>query len=182
MGTEVEYVKRRTGHGTEAFRRIFSPGSIGGKAVCHVSQTMGKHRSWSMRVDGFRDHVATDGSLPGVAGPWCACGWTVVQLGHDEETGVRGGQSSQPSSVSSEGWIVPPQLMWITKGSSMGLEEENCSALAQKAKDADHVKALRSQHPKGGATKVTFSNQLLREAKNEPANDDAMLDEARWLR
>ena len=85
-----------------------------------------------MPVDGFRDHVATDGSLLGVAGPWWKCGWTVVQLGHDEEMGVRGGQSSQPSSVSSERWIVPPQLMWITKGSSMGLGEENCSALAQK--------------------------------------------------
>ena len=44
------------------------------KTVCHVSQTMGKHRSWSMPVDGFRDHVATDGSLLRVAGPWCACG------------------------------------------------------------------------------------------------------------
>ena len=30
-------------------------------------------------------HVATDGSLPGSAGKWGACGWAVVQLDHDEE-------------------------------------------------------------------------------------------------
>ena len=44
----------------------------------------------SMRVgvfEGFRDHVATDGSLLGVSGKWCACGWSVVQLDHDEELG-----------------------------------------------------------------------------------------------
>ena len=34
---------------------------------------------------GFRDHVATDGSLLVVAGKWSACGWSVVQLDHDEE-------------------------------------------------------------------------------------------------
>ena len=28
-----------------------------------------------------------DGSLLGVAGKWGACGWSVVQLDHDEEMG-----------------------------------------------------------------------------------------------
>ena len=36
---------------------------------------------------GFRDHVATGGSLLGVAGTWAACGWSVVHLDHDEELG-----------------------------------------------------------------------------------------------
>ena len=46
-----------------------------------------KHRSWSMQVDVFRGHVATDGSLLGKTGKWRACGWAVVQLDYDEEIG-----------------------------------------------------------------------------------------------
>ena len=45
-------------------------------------------RSGSLRrlpVEGFKGHVATDGSLLGSAGKWRACGWAVVQLDHDEE-------------------------------------------------------------------------------------------------
>ena len=44
-----------------------------------------KHQSRSMQVEGFRSHVATDGSLLGTAGKWGACGWAVVQLDYDEE-------------------------------------------------------------------------------------------------
>ena len=33
-------------------------------------------------------HVATDGSLPGTAGKWSVCGWSVVQLDDDEEFGA----------------------------------------------------------------------------------------------
>ena len=40
-----------------------------------------------MPVEGFRNHVVTDGSLLGVSGRWSACGWSVVQLDHDEEMG-----------------------------------------------------------------------------------------------
>ena len=43
-----------------------------------------KHKSWSIPAGGFRDHVATDASLLGVAGKWSACGWS---LDHDEEMG-----------------------------------------------------------------------------------------------
>ena len=46
-----------------------------------------KHRSWCMQVEGFRDHVATDGSLLGKTGKWEACGCAVVQLDYDEEMG-----------------------------------------------------------------------------------------------
>ena len=35
-----------------------------------------KHRSWSMPVEGFRNHVATDGSLLGESGRW-GCMWMV---------------------------------------------------------------------------------------------------------
>ena len=44
-----------------------------------------KHKSWSMPVEGFKSHVATDGSLLGKTGKWGACGW--VQLDYDEEMG-----------------------------------------------------------------------------------------------
>ena len=44
-----------------------------------------KHTSWGMQAEGFKAHVATDGSLLGTAGKWRACSWAVVQLDHDEE-------------------------------------------------------------------------------------------------
>ena len=46
-----------------------------------------KHQSWCIPVEDFRNHVATDGSLLGVSEKWSACGWSVVQLDHDEEMG-----------------------------------------------------------------------------------------------
>ena len=33
-----------------------------------------KYRSWCMQVEGFRGHVATDGSLIGKTGQWGSCG------------------------------------------------------------------------------------------------------------
>ena len=33
-----------------------------------------------MPAELFQGHVVTDGSLPGIAGKWRACGWSVVQL------------------------------------------------------------------------------------------------------
>ena len=44
-----------------------------------------KHKSWGIPVEGFRNHVATDGSLVGVSGKWRASGSSVVQLDHDED-------------------------------------------------------------------------------------------------
>ena len=49
-----------------------------------------KHRSWGLPVEGFWDHVATDGSLVGGFG-WRACGWSVVQLDHDKGVGAMHG-------------------------------------------------------------------------------------------
>ena len=45
------------------------------------------HRSWSVLGEGFRGHVATDGSLLGKTGKRRACGWAVVQLDYEEEMG-----------------------------------------------------------------------------------------------
>ena len=44
-----------------------------------------KHKSCGVPAEGFKGDVATDGSLPGKAGKWGACGWAVVQLDCDEE-------------------------------------------------------------------------------------------------
>ena len=38
-----------------------------------------------MPAEGFKGHVAADGSLLGIVGKWGACGWVVVQLDFDEE-------------------------------------------------------------------------------------------------
>ena len=38
-----------------------------------------------MPVEGFKGHVATDGSLLGKTGKRGACGWAVVQLDYDQE-------------------------------------------------------------------------------------------------
>ena len=47
----------------------------------------GKHKSWGMAVEGLKGHVGTNGSLLGKTGKWRACGWAVVQMAYDEETG-----------------------------------------------------------------------------------------------
>ena len=46
-----------------------------------------KHKSWGIPTEGFKCHVATDGSLLGKAGKWRACGWAMAQLDYDEELG-----------------------------------------------------------------------------------------------
>ena len=46
-----------------------------------------KHKSWGLLAEGFKGHVATDGSLLGTAGRWGRCGRSVVQLDFDEELG-----------------------------------------------------------------------------------------------
>ena len=46
-----------------------------------------KAQKLGIPVEGFRNHVATDRSLLGVSGKWSACGWSLVQLVHDEEMG-----------------------------------------------------------------------------------------------
>ena len=40
-----------------------------------------KQKIWGIPAEGFKGHVATDGSLLGTAGNWSAGGWSVVQIG-----------------------------------------------------------------------------------------------------
>ena len=58
-----------------------------------------KHKSWCMPADGFKGHVATDGSLLGTAGRWRACGWSVVKLDYDEELGPLHGMYGSMEAV-----------------------------------------------------------------------------------
>ena len=58
-----------------------------------------KRKSWSMPAEGFKGHVATDGSLLGTAGKWGACGWSVAQLDYDEEVGPLHGMYASMEAV-----------------------------------------------------------------------------------
>ena len=40
-----------------------------------------------MTAEGFKGHVATDGSLLRKTGKWRACGWAVMQFDYDEKMG-----------------------------------------------------------------------------------------------
>ena len=98
------------------------------------------------------DHVAANGSLSGVPSKWSARGWSVVQLGHDEDMEPRLGMYGTLGAafavqrtikraeltgflcVCAEEQLVPPQLVWMTKESSMVFGEEKCNALVRKRK------------------------------------------------
>ena len=54
-----------------------------------------KHRSWRLPAEGFKRHVATDGSLLGMAGKWRACGWSVVQLENEPLHGMYGSMDAE---------------------------------------------------------------------------------------
>ena len=54
-----------------------------------------KPKSWGMPAEGFKGHVATEGSLLGIAWKCGACDWAVVQLDCDEEMGHRMGCMAQ---------------------------------------------------------------------------------------
>ena len=87
-----------------------------------------KHRSWGLPVEGFKGHVATDGSLLGKTGKWRACGWEVVQLDYDEEMGpfpvmygLSGGGTRGPAHHQS-GWSSQgPEREMQTNGKMEGI-------------------------------------------------------------
>ena len=66
-------------------------GDIGSKDWSARSWESVKHRSWGIPVEGFRQHVAFDGSVLGVLGRKRARGWSVAQLDHDDDMGPRHG-------------------------------------------------------------------------------------------
>ena len=70
-----------------------------------------KHKSWDMTVEGFKGHVATDGSLLGNSGKWRACGWAVVQMDHDEEmVPLHGMNGSMETEFEVQGTIKRAEL------------------------------------------------------------------------
>ena len=85
MGARGENVKERAEveRGIVAALLSESPWNRGHKSVKKWESE--KYKTLGMPVEGFRSHVATDGSLLGEAGKWRACGWAVVQLDYHEE-------------------------------------------------------------------------------------------------
>ena len=47
------------------------------------SRSLRSTKVGAFQQKGFKGHVATDGSVLGIAGKWEACGWSVVQLDFD---------------------------------------------------------------------------------------------------
>ena len=70
-----------------------------------------KHKSWSTPGEGFKGHVATDGSLQGTAGKWGASGWAVVQLDYDADLGpLRGMYGSMEAELEVQRTIKRTEL------------------------------------------------------------------------
>ena len=94
-----EMGKRETSKEQRKWQRGITSHPLNGKnwTRSHVSVRRWeakKHRSWCMPVEGSRDHVTTDGSLLRVSVRWGACGWSVVQLVHDDKMWPRRGMYS----------------------------------------------------------------------------------------
>ena len=80
--------------GLEAAKAVLSRILLGGnnwrkRNFKSEGGNLNKHRSCSMPVESFQNHVATDGSLFGVSGSWIACGWSIVQLDGADAWDVR---------------------------------------------------------------------------------------------
>ena len=94
-----------------------------------------------MPAEGFKGHVATDGSLLGIAGNRGACGWTVVQLDCDEEMaplhGMYGSMEAEYEVQrtikrrSSGKYVDPSRSMWTTREQLVDYEKVRKSALSQ---------------------------------------------------
>ena len=64
-----------------------------------------KHKCWGMPGEGFKGHVATDGSLLGQTGQWEHVVWAVVQLDYGEEMGFCMGGRIRGSGALQEGGV-----------------------------------------------------------------------------
>ena len=93
---------------------------------------MWKAQKLAIPVEGFRNHVATDGSPLGASGNWCACGWSVVQLDEDEEMGPLHGMcgtlDAEPEvrrtiiKSRANGFLVSPQKSHLSCDGALGQE------------------------------------------------------------
>ena len=137
--------RRKSGSGKEVSSRTLSVKANGTEASSVWQKWESeKHKSWSIPAEGFKGHVATDGSVLGKAGKWWACGWAVVQLDYDEEMGLLHGMYGSIEAeyevqrtikrtdltaflfLSTE-WLGQPGSMSTTKELSMDYEEERVS-------------------------------------------------------
>ena len=95
------------------------------------------HKSWCIPAEGFKGHVATDGSLLGKAGKWRACGWSVVQgsrirrPAHHQE----GGADGLPLPSQKSDWTIRVHV--DNKGNTDGLWRGERKCIDPKAGDAD---------------------------------------------
>ena len=99
-----------------------------------------KHKSRGMPAEGFKGHLATDGSLLGNDGKWGPCGWAVVQMDFDGELGplhgmygsMEAGSEVQRTIKSIELtaflFVLPAKCMSTTEESLTGCGEVEVNA------------------------------------------------------
>ena len=123
MGAKSENPQRRSGSGKDVFSRNLTVKANWNRGLFSMKKWESeKHTSWDMPAEGFKGHVAIDGSLLGRAGKWGACGWSVVQLDYDEElelfawhVWLDGGRIRGPEG-GADGVPLPSQeSSWTTK-------------------------------------------------------------------
>ena len=148
-----------------------------------------KAQKLGIPVEGFRNHVAIDGSLSGVSGKWSAFGWSLVRLVHDEEMGPMQRTVKRAELTASLSLLrntIGPTLVHVNnRGIIDGLWKGETN-YSQRAKDAtcgsreelhgvhqkktcggsEHVKAHRSEKEK----QISLFEKFITEAekKTEP--------------
>ena len=71
VGAKKPRPQKRSGSGKEVLPRIHSVNADGtGGHFSMRKWESEKHQSWKMPAEGFKGHVATDGSVLGTAGKW----------------------------------------------------------------------------------------------------------------
>ena len=157
-----------------------------------------RNKSWGMPVEGFKGHVATDGSLLGNAGKWKACGWAVVQLDYDEVGPLHGMYGSMEAeyevqrTVKSSGKLLDPSKCMSTTGIIHGLWRGERQCIDPKAGDAEFWEnygkscTLEAHHTKKNKTDmsqfdkfVTDGNEKADELAKEGSLDEGFMAEMR---
>ena len=71
VGAKKQEHQRRSGSGKEVLLCILSVNADGTGAIFSMRKWASeKHKSWDMPAEGFKGHVASDGSLQGTAAKW----------------------------------------------------------------------------------------------------------------
>ena len=127
--------------------------SLEGKLLTVRRWESEKRKSCSIPVEGFRDHVATSGSLLGVLGKWVARGWSVVQLDDEGMVPMHGMYGKLQANLEEQRTIkraeltaffcllrkaVGPTMVHVdTKGLIDGRWRVEVRCIGPRAKDAD---------------------------------------------